>query len=79
MGIPLETWIDAGDNNVSDLIISDDPSGINNGVFFQKASKWTLDFNRIWWSERQASHVGHDNWPFMAALLTFWSNSSDYD
>lgn len=79
MGIPLETWIDAGDNNVSDLIISDDPSGINNGVFFQKASEWTLDFNRIWWSERQSSHVGGDNWPFMAALLTFWANSSDYD
>ena len=79
MGIPLETWIDVGVNNASDLIISDDPSGINNGVFFQKASEWTLDFNRIWWSERQSSRVGGDNWPFMAALLTFWANSSDYN
>ena len=77
--LPLEHWIDAGTNNESDLIISDDPGGICNGIIFEKASEWTLRFNDLWWSERQISRTGHDNWPFMAALLKVWANSSDFN
>ena len=40
--LPLEHWIDAGANNESDLIISEDPGRICNGIIFEKASEWTL-------------------------------------
>ena len=77
--IPLEEFIDADDNNSTDMVIADDPSGICNGVFFQKATEWTLWFNELWWQERQISHAGHDNWPFMAALLKAWALSNNHE
>ena len=65
--IPLEKFIDSEPTG-KDMIIADDSSGINNGVFFQKASNWSLSFNDIWWNERpvETKNMG-DNWPFMSA------------
>jgi len=75
--IPLEHFID-GEPDGKDMIIADDPTGINNGIFFQKATNWSLTFNDIWWNERpKESTVMGDNWPFMAALLISWGASSD--
>ena len=74
--IPLEQFID-GEPTGKDMIIADDPSGINNGMFFQKATNWSLEFNDIWWKERPLETKNmHDNWPFMAALLVSWGTSS---
>ena len=74
----LETWIDSVDNNTQ-MIITDDPSGICNGIFFQKATNFSLNFNELWWNERQAlSSSGHDNWPFMSALLKTWADYANY-
>ena len=75
----LETWIDSTDANKTHMIITDDPTGICNGVFFQKATNWSLKFNELWWDERQVlSNSGHDNWPFMAALLKSWAVNANY-
>ncbi len=74
--IPLEKFIDSEPTG-KNMIIADDSSGINNGVFFQKASNWSLSFNDIWWNERpvETKNMG-DNWPFMSALLVAWASSS---
>ena len=74
--IPLEKFID-GEPTGKDMVIADDSSGINNGVFFQKATSWSLSFNDIWWNERpvKTKNMG-DNWPFMSALLVAWASSS---
>ncbi len=76
--IPLEHFIDGKPTDSTfDMIIADDPSGINNGIFFQKATNWSLAFNDIWWKERPSTTKNmHDNWPFMAALLVAWAFSS---
>ena len=76
--IPLEHFIDGKPTDGTlDLIIADDPSGINNGIFLQKATNWSLEFNDIWWKERPSTTKNmHDNWPFMAALLVSWAFSS---
>ena len=74
--ITLESFIDVRASD-ADMIVADDPSGINNGVFFQKATNWSLLFNLMWWNERpsRTREMG-DNWPFMAALLRAWASSS---
>ena len=75
----LEAWIDSVDVHKTQMIITDDPNGICNGIFFQRASNWSLEFNQLWWSERQAiSKLGHDNWPFMSALLKSWAVHANY-
>ena len=74
--IPLETFTDRGPEG-KDMVNADDPSGINNGVFFQRATEWSLRFNEMWWNERprKTKSMG-DNWPFMSALLFAWGSSS---
>lgn len=73
----LEDWTDGWLLKDKDLIIANAPDGINNGVFFQRATNWSLNFNSIWWEQRsRKSMLIGDNWPFMAALLISWSTSN---